>query len=258
MEKVLDLMERLGEEISTPVVWEMLIKDYPITINEGLIKTYDTNPVFNAICDSFHLRKNGKERGISLLNIIGKEYVYIGDAYIKKVENEEENIVIILDYNESFIKNIEQRMNKYGWVLFRSDKGHDNRTEFSFEKKFPFCLQTKHLTRFIDKLYHITSKKLETKISQQGLIPKVSKSPGFKNEPRIYLWTNKYYAIDEYENNINSIINAKGISEKVFLEIDLNKLNTEHNFYFDGRMPNAVYSKEPIPPYALNIIENPC
>lgn len=255
MEKVLSLMKRMGEDIPIPIVWEALIKDYPIVINEGLIKTYDTKPVFNAICDSFRLRKNGVEPKASLLKVKGLEDIYIGDAYIKKVSNEEENILIILDCNEKFISNIEQRMNKYGWCLYRSDKGYDNRTEFLFEKKFPFCFKTKHLLRFIDKLYHITSKHVQDKILKQGLIPKKSKSPGFENEPRIYLWANEYSAIDEYKENDSSILNAKGVVDKIFLEIDLNKLNPEHKFYSDGRMTDGVFTNEPISPFAINVIE---
>ena len=40
------------------------------------------------------------------------------------------------------------------------------------------------------------------------------------------------------------------------LSIDLTKLNPEHKLYFDNRMPNALFSLEPIPNKAIEIIKD--
>ena len=106
MEKVLDLMKRMGEPISTTSVWGKMITDAPIIINEGLITSYDSRMVLNAICDSFHLAKNGNRKEMLLYTIRGTEYVYIGDAFLGKEENGEDVIKITLDTNEEFIKTI--------------------------------------------------------------------------------------------------------------------------------------------------------
>ena len=94
-------MKRMGENISPLSFWDKMIDENPIIIKEGLITSYNGEMVLNAICDSFHLRKNGQTK-ISIEPLRGTEYIYIGDAYITK-ENEEEIIKVRLDANEDFI-----------------------------------------------------------------------------------------------------------------------------------------------------------
>ena len=125
MEKILDLMKRMGENISPLSFWDKMIDENPIIIKEGLITSYNGEMVLNAICDSFHLRKNGQTK-ISIEPLRGTEYIYIGDAYITK-ENEEEIIKVRLDANEDFIDIIKKRLEKYGWNLFRKDKDENNK-----------------------------------------------------------------------------------------------------------------------------------
>ena len=130
MKKVLDLMKRMGENVSPESFWDNVMSDTPIIITEGLITSYDSTMVLNAICDSFHLAKNGDRKEMLLYTIRGTEYVYIGDAFLGKEENGEDVIKITLDTNEEFIKTIEKRMNKYGWALYRDDN-INNKTVFS-------------------------------------------------------------------------------------------------------------------------------
>ena len=88
---------------------------------------------------------------------------------------------------------------------------------------------------------------MDKEILKQGLILKESKTPGYKNEPRVYLSTNFNDALDwDIETQRNNVI----------FKIDLNKLNPEHKFYIDARMVDTLFSKEPIPPTAIEIIEN--
>ena len=47
----------------------------------------------------------------------------------------------------------------------------------------------------------------------------------------------------------------RGVDTMVTFEIDVNKLNPEHKFFWDGRMPSAFFTLEPIPPKAISIIE---
>lgn len=249
MEKVLELMKRMGEETSSRNYWDYLITDYPIILQEGLIKSYDSRLVFNSICDSFHLRKNGKATEHILLKMQGEEYVYIGDAFHNKGENGEDNISISLDGNENFITKIEEKFNSYGWSLFRKDETLDGKTIFLFEKRYPTSFQVKNLLSIgKEEIYHITNDRLRNKILKQGLIPKESKYIGFQNEPRIYFWINE-------EDVFDSVNNLKSNEKNILLKINLSELNLEHKFYIDHRLHNAIFSLEPIPPKAITIIE---
>ena len=195
MEKILDLMKRMGENISPLSFWDKMIDENPIIIKEGLITSYNGEIVLNAICDSFHLRKNGQTK-ISIEPLRGTEYIYIGDAYITK-ENEEEIIKVRLDTNEDFIDIIKKRLEKYGWNLFRKDKDENNKYIFSFEKRFPTSFVARNILKITDKIYHVGPSNIVEKVKRQGLIPKESKSPGFYNEPRIYLGMAKSWLEDK-------------------------------------------------------------
>lgn len=248
MNKILDLMKRMGENISPTSFWDKIIDEKPIFLKEGLIASYNGEMVLNAICDSFHLRRNGKTHKISLEPLRGIEHVYIGDAFLTK-ENEEDIIKVRLDADEDFIDVIKKRLEKYGWNLFRTDKDEDNKTIFSFEKRYPTSFYARNILNITDKIYHIGPSNIIDKVKKQGLIPKESKSPGFYNEPRIYLSFEKdYYDLED-------LASIRDVDSMVIFEIDVTKLNSEHKFFWDGRMPSAFFTLEPIPPKAISIIE---
>ena len=246
MEKILDLMKRMGENISPLSFWDKMIDENPIIIKEGLITSYNFEMLLNDICYYFHLRKNCQTK-ISIEPLRGTEYIYIGDAYITK-ENEEEIIKVRLDTNEDFIDIIKKRLEKYGWNLFRKDKDENNKYIFSFEKRFPTSFVARNILKITDKIYHVGPSNIVEKVKRQGLIPKESKSPGFYNEPRIYF---------SFENDYNwdMIASIREVKSMVTFEIDVTKLNPEHKFFWDGRMPNAFFSLEPIPFTAITVIE---
>lgn len=248
--EIIELMNRMGENISTTSVWGKVITETPIIINEGLITSYDSQMVLNAICESFHLSKNGN-RVESLSSLIkNKKYVYIGDAYLTN-ENDEDVIKICLDTNISFIETISKRMEKYGWSLFRQDDTLDNKIIFSFEKRYPTTGTVGKLLRFTKTLYHIAPQNVINKIMKQGLIPKPSKTPGFTNEPRVYLWVNKPQDMqwgDIFKTRSNTNTNA------VLLSIDLTQMDENHKIYFDNRMEGTLFSLEPIPPHVITIV----
>lgn len=247
MNKVLDLMKRMGEDISPLSFWDKIIDEKPIFLKEGLIASYNGEMVLNAICDSFHLRRNGKAHKISLEPLRGIEHVYIGDAFLTK-ENEEDIIKVRLDADEDFIDVIKKRLEKYGWNLFRTDKDEDNKTIFSFEKRYPTSFYARNILNITDKIYHIGPSNIIDKVKKQGLIPKESKSPGFYNEPRIYFSFEKdYYDLED-------LASIRDVDSMVIFEIDVTKLNSEHKFFWDGRMPNAFFSLEPISPNAITVI----
>ena len=247
MDKILDLMNRMGEPITSSNYWEVRMKETPIVLQEGLITTYHPNTTLNAICKSFNLRQNGENKQYSLPQIMGEKTSYIGDAYLIKNKYSDDTIKISLDFNEDIITHIEKRMNKYGWSLYRIDKNIEGRNEYYFEKLFPHSFLTKHLQPYFDFIYHVAPINIKDKILKQGLIPKESKTPGYKNEPRVYFSTNFNDALDwDIETQRNNVI----------FKIDLNKLNPEHKFYIDARMVDTLFSKEPIPPTAIEIIEN--
>lgn len=250
IEEIKNLMRRMGEDISPTSVWDCLINDRPFLIQEGLISSYDSNMVLNAICTSFHLGKNGKRSENIPMKLKEKEYIYIGDAYIITGENDEDIIKITLDTNEDFIKTIEKRMEKYGWTLYRSDV-NDNKTVFSFEKRYPECFTAKQLLKVVNSLYHIVPNSVINKVLKQGLVPKSSKTLGFINEPRIYLWLQQMEDIDWSE-----MLKTRPSESSVTLRVDLSELNPEHKFYIDPRMYNALFSLEPITPTAITIVKN--
>ena len=82
-----------------------MIERNPIVLSEGLITSYDSKLALNAICDSFRLRKNGREKKSLLLTIQNKEYITIGDAFLSERESGEDEIKIILALKNSFITN---------------------------------------------------------------------------------------------------------------------------------------------------------
>ena len=251
MDKVLDLMKRMGEDISINGFWDSLIGNNPLIINEGLFVSHKTDKVVKNLIKDFNLRYYGKE--FPDLSLLAKniEKTYIGDIFVKKAQNEEENITISLDTNEGFIKYIEQRLKTFGWALYRKEKDIQGKTIFYFEKRFPFNLTTNSLMNLgLEYIYHCLPDILIEKVMTQGLIPKESKSPGFYNEPRLYFWAFKEYVdIDDFDPRL------RGAKKNIVLEIDLNKINIDHKFYYDGRMPGAIFSLEPIPPKAIKIIE---
>lgn len=247
MDRILDLMRRMGEDISPLSFWDKIIDESPIVLKEGLITSYDGNLVLNAICDLYHLRRNGKVSKISLEPLRGVEYIYIGDAFLIQ-KNEEDIIKIKLDTNEDFINVIKKRLEKYGWSFFRKDKDENNKSIFYFEKRYPTSFYARNILKITDKIYHIGPSNIVSKVKKQGLIPKESKSPGFYNEPRIY------FSFD-YDFDWNSIALIRGVESMVTFEINVNELNPNHKFLWDGRMSNAFFSLEPIPPKAIRIIE---
>lgn len=250
IEEIRDLMRRMGEDISPTSVWDCLINDSPLLIKEGLISSYDSNMVLNAICSSFHLGKNGKRSENIPMKLKGKEYIYIGDAYITTGENDEDIIKITLDTNEEFIKTIEKRMEKYGWSLYRSDV-NDNKMVFCFEKRYPECFTARQLLKVVNTLYHVVPNSVINKVLKQGLVPKSSKTLGFVNEPRIYLWLQQMENIDWSE-----MLKARYSESSTTLRVDLSKLDPEHKFYIDPRIYNALFTLEPITPTAITIVKN--
>ena len=66
-----------------------------------------------------------------------------------------------------------------------------------------------------DKIYHIGPSNIIDKVKKQGLIPKESKSPGFYNEPRIYLSFEKdYYDLED-------LASIRDVDSMAIFEIDV-------------------------------------
>ena len=76
MDKILDLMKRMGQTVSTESMWGYMIEQNPIILSEGLITSYNSVLALNAICSSFRLRKNGKQKDSLLLTLQNKERLY--------------------------------------------------------------------------------------------------------------------------------------------------------------------------------------
>lgn len=77
------------------------------------------------------------------------------------------------------------------------------------------------------------------------------------NPERVYLWTEKP---SNWKDIAVAFKESGGEEPYVLLSIDRSKMNENIKFYFDSntfsQYPVAVYTLEPIPPYAITIIES--
>lgn len=248
--KILNLMKRIGEDLPIFSEYDILRSQKPLIIKEGLITTYPTSSVVNAISSIFHLTINN-EYNKDIIGLLkkGEERKINGDISIVKLNEENDTIVITLK-NNSLYQNINSHLLKYGWVNYRTEEDNDE-IKYYYEKRFGDRFSVKDLKNLTPKIYHITSSTLKNKILKQGLIPKKSKTSGFENEARIYFRIDLPSKEQAFELNIMKL----NFAPPVVFEVDLNKLDNNQSFFYDSRWLNSIYTFEPIPPSAIRIME---
>ena len=236
----------MGSKCHPNGLFDAARKRFPLIIKEGLIVTYPTESVVNAIAEQNNLSINGKYRLFSFA-----EWTPDGDIRVSKPNGEQETIVVTLPFGSDKFYNINAHMLKYGWFNYRTDESNDG-IEYAFEKKFGDRFTVNQLLNLTDKIYHVTSSVLKKKITSQGLVPKESKTPGFSNEPRVY------FRLDVPTKGMAyDLMNLKFSNEPpIVVEVDLRILKPEQAFFFDPRWRNSIFTFEPIPVNAIRVMEN--
>ena len=233
-------MKRMGEDIDISSNYYLYLENFkpPVVIEEGLIKSYDTNRVIGLMSRFFNLKTEG-EGGLSLLKMVGKEETFNGEIKRCHGQNDTETIVVKL-YDDSILPKLNYYFKKYGWFNSRVD---DN--EYLYEKKFDEVIKAFQLLEYTSKLYHITEKKNESNILKKGLRVKTATNQnGYMNSERIYLFLNEPSDIEMLMLSPRNIL----------IEVDITKLPETYEFYFDPRMKNALYCCENIPQQAIKVI----
>lgn len=243
-------MERMGETVVSLQPFDILTDNQPLLIKEGLIMSYPTEHVMQAIADNNNLTIAGKSNTEIMSNLRGTGDVKNGDIKIVRPNGNDENLLVTLKGKDETFNKINSHMLKYGWVNYRTDE-NEGEYKFYFEKKFGDRFTVKKLAKVTDKIYHVSSARVAQKILNQGLIPKPSKTPGFENEPRIY------FRVDIPSRELaDDLVRMKGdLSPAKVFEVDLAKINQNQSFFFDSRWVNSVFTFEPIPPDAIRLME---
>jgi len=236
--EIIGLMKRMGEEIDTSSNYHLYLENFkpPVTIEEGLIKSYDVDAVIDFLSKFFHLKKE-TEDGLSLLKMVGKEETFNGEIKKHNGENNTETIVVKL-YDNDILPKLNYYFKKYGWFNSRIEGD-----EYLYEKKFDEVIKGFQLLKYTDKLYHITNEENKDNILSKGLRAKSATNPnGYMNGERIYLFLNK-------PSDTEALMFGPG---SIVIEVDISKLPETYEFYFDPRMKNALYCYENIPQQAIN------
>ena len=238
--EIISFMERMGEDIDASSNYYLYLENYkpPVTIKEGLIKSYDTKRVIGFMSRFFNLKTEG-ESGLSLLKMVGKEETFKGEIKGCHGQNDTETIVVKL-YDNAILPKLNYYFKKYGWFNSRIDGD-----EYLYEKKFDEIIKGFQLLKYTDKLYHVTNKENESNILKKGLRVKTATNPsGYMNGERIYLFLNEPSDIEMLMLSPRNIL----------IEVDITKLPETYEFYFDPRMKNALYCYENIPQQAIKVI----
>jgi hypothetical protein len=242
---ILSLMSRMGEDLTFPSsAFEARINVMPLMIEEGLIKSYPVEDVMNTIANLFHLNINGED---PLMNWHKFRGISVSGNICQSTSNGEDTVIklVLPKASENFDK-INAKMLKYGWFNSASYEDKDN-TVFVFERKFGDRFVARQLSSQFKTIYHVTSLKNKDKITKQGLIPKASKTPGIKNDERLY-----FSVSEPSPEDAKNVVAMHGKEEiPIVLKINVDKLNPNTSFFFDPRWSNSIYTFEPIPVQAI-------
>lgn len=164
---------------------------------------------------------------LHLLDVCGwyPSIIYVGDDKINNISNE--TYKILKEYNKPF--------------------------DMICEAKFDIKVDDNDLP---DKLYHITNKRNLEKIQKNGLTPKNKVKVSYHPE-RVYLFDSSVLK-DSYSiaNHFYSL-NGDGDKEFVLLEVDIQRLRSMIDFYYDSNTDlNSFYTLEPIHPFLVRKIKD--
>lgn len=250
VEQVLSEIEELSEESAKLV---RLKAGQKYILEEGLIKTESYEKTVSFIRRNINLIKNR----ILCVPVLSNRTYYI------KFD--------IHRYNQDIINDIIRLMNLCGWFLSsilhegNTLRGDLNNFLKTYNKKDSFCLcfdakfdLEKSMADLPPKLYHCTFDCNIKNIENHGLFPKdrsnISSYPSrvyfaYDIKDVINFGINK---LTEYRNN-NKYYNDINLA---IYELDVSQLKREYKFMEDVNSDfDAVYCLEPIPYYALKLIQ---
>lgn len=224
----------------------------PIYLREGLIRTYPIGKVIESLSKVFNLSTDEDE----LERIISGESVYDGFIFRSKGSNGCVQISTVIPNNRRNIENLGRYLNKYGY-FYGGGKHEITGTEWVqvwWEKKFDE--DATEIVHSLGKIYHLCSERAYRRISKQGLTPRASQWKDFVNPERVYffLYKQDMRALKYYSEDFNNG-KTKSSNRYYLLEIDISKVSEGMKFYYDSRLPEAVYSLEGVSPAAIKIVE---
>lgn len=232
-------------------------RHYPITISEGLIKTYPSESVVAIMSQLFDLSGGSTGYGGN-----GRIKLRRRDSGLDGVS--EDTIFITLKTEaKHLLKQVNNHMLKYGWFLGEQENGV-NCVMLSYEKKFGDRYSAEDLAkksgdRFI---YHITSSKIADKIRRQGFVPKTHTDyliddEAFTTQPeeanRVYFFVERPSDFDV--TSWGSVAASRTGGAPVLITVDPSAINKNVSFFMDPRWKRGVFTYEPIPSYAIVSIE---
>ena len=272
----------IKEELNRPFVYDkwLHLEKYPLT--EGLTMTYSVNKVIGMLERKYELKKNNIKVSWVDSNTKSKD-IFSSFRKNDKTTQESENWYWFSLYfgngvqdESDYVNDIIHTCNACGWylsdctyyqrdgvsqnILVKNNKTIDFNDEkmkgvplkLSFRAKFNVEYKSKSVPPF---LYHVCPLRVVPKILKQGLTP--------RNNGRIASHPERVYLFIEYnngwKNDVATNFKESGKEEPyAYLKIDMRNINPQIKFYYDSNvMTNnpAIYTLEPIPPSAIELID---
>jgi hypothetical protein len=187
-----------------------------------------------------------------------RDYVII--VIITDFKNGEngEKIRRTTDEIEDETKKVEDAMLLSGWFRSITDrvpwKG-GTATRIQYEKRHKN--NANNTVRSKKYLYHLTPSIHVDKIKQIGLVPK-TKNKKFEYTPRIHFFLYRI-SYDKAKDVATVFYNEEGLKKEKYdgkytlLKINVPKIPNNIEFFYDPNTDNAVYTKQNIPPSAIEI-----
>ena len=227
---------------------------YDKILNEGILKSYDTDFVIKHLCKYFNLTTDSNK----LSKYQAEGIVFSEQDYDGKFDN----VIVVIPISYRRIDELKQFMTACGFIESSKQKQvmHGLFQQIEFEKNVQ-----EEITEVLSSyhyIYHLTPSVYVNKIMKNGLVPK-SKNKLFNYNPRIYFLLDKtviniqdvanmLYTIQlQDEDNIEAVKKYK--NEYTLLKCKTSDLIGKVKFYLDKNLPNAVYTTENIPPQFIEI-----
>lgn len=237
----------------------------PQPIDEALI-SYNETKVINHLCHTYKLADKIKSY---------KKHHQKYQGYIESCENKNHCSVILLALPKShkeLLKEITSSMERScGWFLVcklkKSLPGHEC---WQFEKKKDNDATSDVKSQ--EYIYHLCPTSRLQKILHVGLTPKKNtwkayklddehtykdrhgQHYGWKSIDRVYAFLKKPNENFLKNNNFKKGKDIESVEGYTLLKIEVSKLKSDVEFYFDPRSEGAVFTLEPIPHSAISVV----
>lgn len=275
------IAERVKEELNKPYVYEFWNKLEKFYVTEGLTMTYGARKTIQILKNKYDFGKLAAQfeclndspmqstmettpRNCKTTRDSDKWY-HIGIYFKFGIKDNVKTINDIIHtcdacgwflsdctyyLRNGMTQNINVKNNKS--VNFNDEELKNTPFKILFRAKFNAEYKPQTVPPF---LYHICPLRVVDKILMQGLTP--------RNNGRIASHPERVYLFLDYNKEWRNIAKNFKFSGKnepyVYLKIDTRKLNPQVKFYYDSNTMSgcpAIYTLEPIPPTAIEVIDN--